>query len=134
MSTSDQQTCGKGLAENSVLPAKLGEVVAALAGNLEAHMPALERTDPNSQIEYNAYESLTKQFRQIADQLQKVTQEMTGYRDLPMGRHDKKAMTHPRIRADFENFVLRKQELKNLLEQAGEQDNQLLEMMRAHIH
>ena len=133
MSTADGPTCGKGLAENSVLPAKLGELIAALAGNLEAHMPALDQTDPNSQIEYNAYESLTEQFRQIADQLQKAAQEMAGYRDLPMGRHDEKALNQPRIRAAFENFVQRKQELSNLLEQTTQRDQQLLEMIRTHI-
>ncbi len=34
MSDSDQQTCGKGLAENSILPAKLGELISAMAANL----------------------------------------------------------------------------------------------------
>ena len=133
MSTSEQQTCGKGLAENSILPAKVGELIAALAGNLEAHMPALDRTDPNSEKEYVAYASLTKQFRQIADQLQKAAQEMAGYRDLPMGRHDEKALTQPRIRTAFENFVQRKQELSDLLEQTTQRDQQLLEMIRTHI-
>jgi methyl-accepting chemotaxis protein len=133
MSTSEPQTCGKGLAENSILPAKLGEVIDALAGNLEAHMPALDQTDPNSQVEYRAYENLTKQFRQIADQFQETAQEMAGYQDLPMGRHDQEALTHPRIRAAFENFVQRKQELRALLEQTTQRDNQLLEMIRSHI-
>src|SRR5690349_6997086 len=133
MSTSEQQTCGKGLAENSVLPAKVGELIAALAGNLEAHMPALDRTDPNSEKEYAAYASLTKQFRQIADQLQRVTQEMAGYRDLPMGRHEQQTLTHPRIRAAFENFVQQKRDLITLLEQVAGRDHQLLEMIRTHI-
>ena len=133
MSTSEPQTCGKGLAESSILPAELSEVIDALAGNLEAHMPALDRTDSNSQREYDAYESLTKQFRQIADQLQKAAQEMAGYRDLPMGRHDEKALTQPRIRTAFENFVQRKQELSDLLEQTTQRDQQLLEMIRTHI-
>jgi hypothetical protein len=34
----DQRTCGKGLAEHSALPAKLGELTAAMAENLEIHM------------------------------------------------------------------------------------------------
>ena len=40
MSTPDQPTCGKGLAENSILPAKLSELIAAMVENLEAHMKA----------------------------------------------------------------------------------------------
>jgi hypothetical protein len=41
----DQPTCGKGLAEHAVLPAKLGELIVSVAGVLEAHMPALDLTD-----------------------------------------------------------------------------------------
>jgi hypothetical protein len=57
---------------------------------------------------------------------------MAGYRDLPMGRHDQKAMTHPRVEDAFKKFVHSKQELLELLEKTEERDHQLLEMMRAN--
>lgn len=133
MSASKQQTCGKGLAENSVLPAKLGEVISAMAGNLETHMKALDLTDPNSQAEHDAYEKLLKDLRQTAAQLSVTASEMAGYRDLPMGRHDQKAMAHPRVRDAFEHFVQRKRELLELLKQTEGRDNQLLEIMRGNI-
>ena len=132
MDTEDQPTCGKGLAENSILPAKLSNLIAAMAGNLAVHMKALDLTDSNSQAEYNAYEHLVKQLRQIAVELQWTANEMAGYRDLPMGRHDEIAMTQPEVREIFENFVKQKQELLSLLEGTAERDNQLLEMMRTH--
>src|SRR6266487_2743050 len=132
MNTPDQQTCGKGLAENSILPAKLGELIAAMAGNLEAHMQALDLTDQNSRREYDAYEKLVKEQKQIANQLKSVANQMAGYRDFPMGRHDEKAMTHPRVREAFEKFVQHKQELKVLLEQTVERDDKLLKMIRVH--
>ena len=133
MSISEQQTCGKGLAENSVLPAKLGELISAMAGNLETHMKALDLTDPNSQAEYNAYEKLLKELREVAAQLSVTASEMAGYRDLPMGRHDQKAMAHPRVRDAFEHFVQRKRELLELLKQTAGRDKQLLEIMRGNI-
>jgi hypothetical protein len=132
MSESEQQTCGKGLAENSVLPAKLGELISAMAGNLEMHMKALDLTDPNSQAEYEAYERLLKDLRQIAAQLSVTASEMIGYRDLPMGRHDLRAMTHPRVEEAFKKFVHSKQELLELLEKTEERDHQLLEIMHAN--
>jgi len=49
-----------------------------------------------------------------------------------MGRHDEKAMMHPRVEDAFEKFVQRKRELLTLLEQTEERDNQLLEMMQAN--
>jgi formiminotetrahydrofolate cyclodeaminase len=130
MSASEQQTCGKGLAENSALPAKLGELISAMAENLEAHWKALDLTDQNSRSEYEAYEKLLKELRQIAAQLSVTASEMAEYRDLPMGRHDEKAMTHPRLREAFENFVQHKRELWELLEQTEERDHKLLEVMR----
>lgn len=129
MSTSDQQTCGKGLAENSILPAKLGGLISAMAENLDVHRKALDLTDPNSQAEYDAYERLLKDLRQIAAQLSVTASEMAGYRNLPMGRHDQKAMTHPRVGDAFQKFVQHKRELLELLEQTEERDRKLLEMM-----
>ena len=133
MSASDQQTCGKGLAENSVLPAKLGELISAMAGNLETHMKALDHADPNSQAEHDAYEKLLKELRDIAAQLSVTANHMAGYRDLPMGKHDQKAMTHPRVLETFEKFVQHKQEFLEFLQQTSARDRQLLEMMRANI-
>ena len=134
MSAAEQPTCGKGLAENSVLPAKLGQVMAAMAENLEVHMKALDLTDENSRQEYHAYERLAKEYRQIAAQLHATAHEMAGYRNLSMGRHEEKAMTHTRVREAFEKFVQHKRELLDLLGQAAERDNQLLEGMRLHNH
>ena len=130
MDTAEQPTCGKGLAENSVLPARLGHLIAAMAENLAVHMKALDLTDPNSQAEYSAYENLVQKLRQMAVELQWTANEMSGHRDLPMGRHDQTAMAQPEVRNAFEKFIAHKQELLTLLQQTAERDNQLLEIMR----
>ena len=132
MDTENQPTCGKGLAENSVLPARLSNLISAMAENLAVHMKALDLTDSNSQAEYSAYEKLVNELRQTAVQLQWAANEMAGYRDLPMGRHDEIAMTQPEVRETFEKFVSHKQDLLSLLEQTAECDGQLIEMMRTH--
>jgi hypothetical protein len=59
---------------------------------------------------------------------------MAGYHDLRMGRHNEQAMTVPRVREAFENFVERKQELLSLFEQTAKRDAKLIEMMRAQSH
>jgi hypothetical protein len=129
MNAPDQPTCGKGLAENSILPAQISKLIAAMAKNLEVHMKALDLTDENSSAEFDAYEQLVKQLQQTALQLQLTANQMAGYRDLPMGRHNQKEMTHPRVREAFENFLMHKRELLSLLQQTAERDNQLLDMM-----
>ena len=133
MESTESPTCGKGLAENAVLPATLGHVITAMANNLHVHLTALDVTDPNSQQEYDAYEKLVGHLRQIAAELQWAANEMTGYRDLPMGKHDEAAMTQPVVREAFEKFVGHKQELLSLLQQTAERDRELLDVMRAHI-
>jgi hypothetical protein len=124
-----QPTCGKGLAEHSVLPAKLGEWTASVAENLELHMKALDLTDENSRRERDAYLELAKQYRQIAPQLQTTARQMAGYRDLPMGRHDPEAMASPKTGEAFEKFVRLEQELLELLQQRVEKDRQMLVAM-----
>ena len=132
MDIAEQPTCGKGLAENSVLPATLSSLISAMAENLAVHMKALDLTDSNSQAEHQAYERLVKELREAAVSLQWAANEMAGYRDLPMGRHDQVAMTQPEVRNAFAKFVAHKHELLTLLEQTADRDRQLLEMMRTH--
>ena len=132
MSNAEQPTCGKGLAENSILPANLGTLLAAMAENLAVHMKALDLTDPNSRAEHDAYEKLVHEIREVSTRLGEIATEMAGYIDLPMGRHNEQTMTHPIVRATFQTFVTRKRELSSLLNETLERDNQLLKMMQAH--
>jgi len=128
-----QPTCGRGLAEHSVLPAKLAEWTAAVAQNLELHTEALDLTDGNSRTERDAYLDLARQHRQIATQLETTARQMAGYADLPMGRHDPKAMASPSLRNAFQDFVRLEQELLVLLQKRVEQDRQMLTAVGAEL-
>jgi hypothetical protein len=103
-----------------------------MAKNLEVHMKALDLTDPNARMEFDAYERLIDELRQAAVQLQMTANEMSEYRNLPMGKHNLVTMTQPEVRDAFENFISHKQELLSLLEQTAQRDNQILEMMRTN--
>ncbi len=122
----NQRTCGKGLAEHSLLPAKLGELMASVADVLEVHLKALDLTDGNSRTERDAYQELTKEHREIAARLQATAERMAGYRDLPMGRHDLTAVSAPTVFEAFENFVELEQEILALLQKRVEQDRGML--------
>jgi hypothetical protein len=128
----EQPTCGKGLAANASLPAKLGELTAAVAGVLETHMKALDPTDENSAREHEAYAVLAKEHRETAARLQATAERMAGYRDLPMGRHDMRAMAGPNPRAAFATFVRLEQELLAQLQQRLTRDREMLAQMGAH--
>lgn len=126
----DEPTCGKGLAEHSALPAKLGELTAAMADLLEFHQTTLDLTDENAKKERAAYVELGKAFRGIAAELHATARQMAGYRDLPMGRHDYEALGGPEAVSVFATFVEREQELADLLKPALERDQQMLAQMR----
>ncbi len=126
----EHPTCGEGLAQNSALPGKLGELAAAMAENLETHMRALDVDDPNSRQEYKVYVQLANEQRQTAARLLATANEMAAARDLPMGRHEFGDGNNADVLAAFEKLVRIKQELIALLEQAGEQDQRLLSQMR----
>jgi hypothetical protein len=92
-SMAEQPTCGKGLASHSVLPAKLGELIASLAENLELHMKALDSKNQNAKKELDAYMKLAKEHREIAALLTATANAMAGYRELPMADHDAKVVS-----------------------------------------
>ena len=92
------RTCGQGLAENSILPAKLSELIDSVAGILEAHMEALDLEDNDSRREHEADRELIRDHRRIAAELRETARRMAGYRDLPMGRHVPEKMAAPRVR------------------------------------
>jgi hypothetical protein len=126
----DQPTCGKGLAEHSTLPAAVGALIAALAENLELHQGTLDLTDPSSRMEHEAYTGLAKEHREIATRLEATAARMAGYRDLPMGRHDARALADPRLLQAFDRFVQREEELLSLLLAAHERDSEMLAAAR----
>ena len=111
----DAQTCGKGLAEHSIVASTLGALAAAMAENLEAHQDALDVTDENARKELHAYVKLTEEFRCVASQLTATAGHMAGYRDLPMGRHDPRAMAAPRVVEAFNKLVRVEEDLQNVL-------------------
>jgi hypothetical protein len=126
----DQPTCGQGLANNRVIPEKLAELTASLAQVLEVHMEALDLEDENARTEYDVYGKLVAEHREIASRLRATAEEMVGCRDLPMGKHDQKAMSSPKVAEAFEHFVTAQQQLLGLLQERIEQDRKMLDQIR----
>lgn len=127
---SDEQTCGKGLAEHSVLPKTMGEVAAAMAGVLEHHRTSLDSADPAARPEYDAYTLLMAEFRAIAVTLEETAARMAGYRDLPMPRHDESALMSTDAVEKFERFVQAERDLSSLMKASVERDEAMLSEMR----
>jgi hypothetical protein len=125
----EQRTCGQGLAEHSALPAKLAEVTAAVADILASHTKALDLEDDNAREENRVYQKLVDQHRRTAAELRATAEEMAGYWDLPMGRHDPQAASSPEVVGAFASFVRIEQELLALLQARLEQDRTMLDEM-----
>lgn len=123
-------TCGQGLAHHSRLPAEMGDVIAALAANLEIHMTALDLADENGRKEHAAYSELAKAHRSIADQLHATAKRMAGYSDLPMAKHDMSVMTSAKVVAAFETLVTGERELLILLQSTLEEHGRMLLALR----
>ena len=126
----DEATCGKGLAANAGLPAKLGELAASVADVLKAHTKALDLEDDYARQEYDAYMNLVEHHRRIAAELRALSEQMLSYRDLPMGRHDFEALSNPEAADVFEQLVNVEQELISLLNERLEQHRALLSELR----
>lgn len=127
MESNDQPTCGKGLAEHAAVPAKIAELIAALADNLALHQNTLDVSDENARKEHEAYVILTNEYRNIASQLHATASRVAGYRDLPMGRHDEQAMSDPKLVDAFVKFVNIEHELFALLQTAARRDQKMVD-------
>jgi hypothetical protein len=125
----EQQTCGRGLAEHSVLPARLAEVIEAMADNLRVHMGALELDDEPAREEHAVYLRLAEEQRQAAGRLRAIAGEMAAARDLPMGRHDLQTLSSPEVADAFRHFVAAKRELAATLQRMAEEDQRMLAAM-----
>jgi hypothetical protein len=122
----EQQTCGKGLAQNAALPAKLGELISAVGGILEAHIPSLDLTDQRSQREQEVYQRLVEDHRRAGFLLESIARQMAGSGDLPMGKHEEKKLASPTVVRSFQRFVQLEQELLTMLESRLDQDKEML--------
>jgi hypothetical protein len=123
-------TCGQGLAEHSVLPDKLSDLMTAMAETLEVHRTALDLSDDAARPEDSAYRDLAEDQRAVAAQLGAIAGRMAGYVDLPMGRHDIEALTSPAAVGAFERFVVAERDLLGLLEQTVARHEAMLGAMR----
>src|SRR5687767_9296670 len=126
MTMNEPQTCGKGLAERSAFPDRLGALTAAMVDVLETHQQTLDLADDNAREELTAYQQLAHDYRRLTSQLRATADRMLGYRDLPMARHHAHAMVAPEIRGTLANLVERERELAALLKTWIEEDQAML--------
>jgi hypothetical protein len=125
----EPSTCGQGISSRSALPAKLGELLAAQAQVLEAHMRALDPADADARKELDAYATLVTAHRDVGDRLSGIGVQMTDYRNLPMAAHNERAMSDSVAHKAFEKFVRLEHELSTLLQQLLQEDQQMLQQM-----
>jgi hypothetical protein len=123
-------TCGQGLAERAPLPAKLAELISALATNLQLHQRTLNVTDPTARRELDAYVLLERAYRGIAAELRAAAEQLAGYRDLPMATHAAARLADPALGKAFDAFANRERETLTLLQAMHDRDQIMLRAMR----
>jgi hypothetical protein len=123
-------TCGKGLAAHATFPAKLADVIGALADNLALHQHTLDRSDPAARAEYDVYVGLEQQYRDVVTRLTSIADHMDAARNLPMGKHLADRLADPALFEVFARFVKLEEELLELLEQDLERDRVMLAASR----
>jgi hypothetical protein len=127
----EEQTCGKGLAENAVLPEKISGVMQAMADLLENHVRSLARGDAKPKLEQDAYLHLVKEQRSVAGQLASLAKAMCGYRDLPSAPHDEAVLADAKSLDVFAAFVSAEENLLSLLQEQTREYRDTLSAMRA---
>jgi hypothetical protein len=124
-----QASCGTGLAEHAVIPARLGRWTAAFADVLEAHTAALDPEDPLAKTEVEAYLRLANRFRELASELDATAAEMRDDRSLPPAEHDRDVLAGEQAREAFRSYVERERELHALLRSELARDEKVLRQL-----
>ena len=107
----------------------MGRLAAATAAVLAAHLPMLDRSDPASVRESEAYQALIAEHRAAADAALRVAAHMEACRDLPMGRHAVAPEAAAAMRAAYAEFVAAEAALSGLLASRLTDDRAMLEGM-----
>ena len=129
----EEPTCGRGLAQNTVVPAGLAAVAEGLARNLELHMRALHPSDAGAAQEREVYERIAQGLRSAAADLQTAAAEMASAVDLPMGTHDMAAITTTAVLDAFRSYVVAEDDLQRLLAARRADNQQMLTAIQAEV-
>jgi len=129
----EEPTCGRGLADSAAVPSALAAVAAGIAQNLEVHTRTLDPSDPGAAQERHVYERVVRSLRGAVLHLHAAADEMAGAVELPMGAHDMAAMTTPDVLDAFEGLVVAEDDLRRLLEERREDNEQMMTMIQAEI-
>jgi uncharacterized protein Yka (UPF0111/DUF47 family) len=126
----EEQTCGKGVAANAIVPERMGRVLSATADVLRNHIRSLDADDPAGRQEIAAYEHLVREHRAAADALQALAETMRSYRDLPPAPHDMAPLMDEASAETLAALVEAQRALGELMQQRAEEYGAMLEQMR----
>jgi hypothetical protein len=126
----DAPTCGRGLADHSRFPEMLAKVMDTTASTLEAHLLALDLSDPAAVEERDAYVDLVSAHRRISAELQALGHAMAGYANLPMARHNEEVLASERVVEPFIDLLAREEEIVALLHSRVEQHRRMLDQVK----
>jgi hypothetical protein len=126
----DEPTCGKGLAENAVMPERMAKLLQATANVLENHIRSLDRNDPNGNLEIEAYERLVRSHRSAAREVGALADAMRSYRDLPVAEHDMSALGDARSVDAMDALVRAEEELLSPRRDRAAEHGEMLRSMQ----
>jgi hypothetical protein len=125
----EQHACGRGLADQAAVAARIADVMEAVAGTLEAHTGALDPDDENAQVERRVYDRIADGHRRITAELRSLHEQMAGAYDLPPATHDAEALVAQPAVIAYERYIEAEQALVDLLHARVERDRRLLGAM-----
>ena len=125
----EHHACGRGLADQAVVPARIADVLEAVAMTLEAHTGSLDPDDENAHVERRVYDRLADGHRRVAAELRSLHEQMAGAYDLPPAKHDGEALVAQAAVTAYERYVEAEQALLDLLQTRVQQDRRLLHAM-----
>ncbi|MGQ0506009.1 MAG: hypothetical protein ACT4TC_11905 [Myxococcaceae bacterium] len=129
----DEITCGQWMASKAPLPAKLGELMASIADNMDSHAKWTSASkDKNAKKEVEIVSKVAKTHRDLGTNYTRLSEEMTKHKDLPAVQHDPKAMDMAKMTEGMTKQIKLQREMAQMIIKDADEAEAHLNQMKAH--
>lgn len=124
-------TCGQWAASKAPLPAKLGELMTAIADNLEFHAKWTGTKDKAAKAEHDMLMKMAKDHRAIGKMSTDISNGMTKAKDMAQATHDPKTMDGAKMAEMQLKQIKLQREMAQMMMKDADEAEKMLSSMKA---
>ncbi len=124
----EHMTCGQMMAAESAMPAKMNELMTAIADGMEMHAKWSGTANKVAKGEHDAMMKIAKDHRQMGAMMKSTSEEMMKQKNLASAPHDMKAMD-PKMGETMTKQVTLEREMATMMMKDADETEKAVQMM-----